>query len=574
METLRYVLLSNGLLAVVGISYFILLRRETFFGANRVALWLGVLAALTMPLLKLPDWRPQPVRNVMQRTAAVIVPNILPAPQFIRPEITITFPNKRTYHAFHAAVPQRFVWSWQSGLILVYLTGVILLLIRLAIQLLSLRSVIRNATQEAYDDFILANTSQVRTPFSFFNWVVLNRNLFGPEVLDQILRHERVHVRERHSFDSLGAELLCIVFWINPAVYLLRSLVRQMIEFSTDSAVLSEGVDAYKYQYSLIALSQSAHYPSFVSSFSGPTLRQRITMINRPRSNSMMWSKYTIWGLLVVMMALGCRHNYDTYNESQSPNSLPATNASRSLVNTLNNQHIWRTDMLLAHDQFSTKALSIDPIVLQLKDNRFVVPDDYKYAMDVYINSKPASISILEKLSPDFVEELFVLHQWDDADKIGPNLKPYQVIVQISPKAIPFDQKRENFFTLLEAAAVTQHPRGETYSFTMNQLLEATFFHNKNALVERTKNEHLKVYDDFQNSVDIFINGIPATADAVETIHVREVARVHTKERPYTDWFHSSTNNSRFELHIQTDPERAKRDSSYYVFSPFYSGDF
>jgi beta-lactamase regulating signal transducer with metallopeptidase domain len=574
METLRYVLLTNGLLALVAISYFILLRRETFFRANRVALWLGVTAALLIPLLKLPDWRPQPVRNVMQRTAAVIVPKLLPAPQFIRPEITITFPNKHTYRAFHATVPQRLVWSWQSGLILIYLLGIVLSLIRLSIQLFSLRSVIRHSTQEAYDDFILADNNQVHAPFSFFSWVVLNTNLFGPEELDQILRHERVHVRERHSFDILGAELLCIVFWINPTVYLLRSLVRQMIEFSTDSAVLSEGVDAYTYQYSLITLSQSAHYPSFISSFSGPTLRQRIAMINRPRSNSMMRSKYTIWGLLVVMMALGCRHNYDTYNDSQTPSSLPATNASRTLVNTLNSQHIWRTDMLLINDELTTKAFSTDPIILHLKNNRFAVSDDYKYGMDVYINSKPASVSILEKLSPDFVEELVVLHQWDDADKVDPNLKPYQVVIQISPKAIPLDQQRENFFTLLEAAAVTQHPRGETYSFTMNQLLEATFFHNKNALVERTKNEHLKVYDDFKNSVDIFINGIPATADAVETIHVREVARVHTKERPYTDWFHSSTNNSRFELHIQTDPERAKRDSSYYVFSPFYSGDF
>ncbi|GAB2604928.1 hypothetical protein [Spirosoma areae] len=58
----------------------------------------------------------------------------------------------------------------------------------------------------------------------------------------------------------------------------------------------------------------------------------------------------------------------------------------------------------------------------------------------------------------------------------------------------------------------------------MNQLLEATFFHNKNALVERTENEHLSIYKDYAKTVDVFINNLPATPADVRTIYVREVA--------------------------------------------------
>lgn len=54
METLRYILLANVLLAVVSTAYFVLLRRKTFFGANRLALWLGLIAAVTFPLMELP----------------------------------------------------------------------------------------------------------------------------------------------------------------------------------------------------------------------------------------------------------------------------------------------------------------------------------------------------------------------------------------------------------------------------------------------------------------------------------------------------------------------------------------
>ncbi len=46
METLRYLVLANGLLVVVSVAYYVLLRRETFFGANRLALWLGLTAAV------------------------------------------------------------------------------------------------------------------------------------------------------------------------------------------------------------------------------------------------------------------------------------------------------------------------------------------------------------------------------------------------------------------------------------------------------------------------------------------------------------------------------------------------
>jgi hypothetical protein len=108
----------------------------------------------------------------------------------------------------------------------------------------------------------------------------------------------------------------------------------------------------------------------------------------------------------------------------------------------------------------------------------------------------------------------------------------------------------------------------------MNQLLEATFFHNKDALVERTKTNYLKLYDEFVPITDVFINNLRSTPADVATIHVREVARLRTVERPFTSWFRNTSPSARFVLFIQTEPKRAKRDSSFYVFSPFYSGDF
>ncbi len=302
METLRYVVLVNGLLAVVSIAYYALLRRETFFNANRLALWLGLAGATLLPLLELPDWRPQPVRSAMQRTAQVIVPKVLPKLTSPQPEVTITFPDKKTYRAFQRQ-QQGFVWSWQAGLIALYIAGVFLLLVRFGLQLASLRKLINQSVHEPYNGFTLVQSEAITSPFSFFGWVVLNPNQHTPDELEQILRHERVHVRERHSLDMIGAELVCIVFWFNPAAYLFRHLIHQTLEFSADRAVLAEGIDAKAYQYNLLKVSLSAGQSALTNHFSKSQLKSRIVMLNRQESSKATWLKYPVFFIAALTVA-------------------------------------------------------------------------------------------------------------------------------------------------------------------------------------------------------------------------------------------------------------------------------
>ena len=302
METLRYVVLANALLAVVSTAYYALLRRETFFATNRLMLWMGLAGALLLPLLELPDWRPQRVRTVMHRTAQVIVPRVLPNTIVSKPPVTITFPNGKVYSAFHGQ-STTFVWSWQIGLIALYLVGVALLLIRFSIQLVSLRRLIHQSVHEPYDDFTLVRNAEVTSPFSFFNWVVLNPEKHSSDELEQILRRERVHVRERHSFDMIGAELVCILFWFNPAAYLFRQLLHQALEFSADRTVLAEGINPRAYQYNLLKVSLSSSQQGLTNSFNKSFLKLRIAMMNRSRSTRATWLKYLALLLATLTVA-------------------------------------------------------------------------------------------------------------------------------------------------------------------------------------------------------------------------------------------------------------------------------
>lgn len=302
METLRYVVLVNALLAVVSFAYYVLLRRETFFRTNRLVLWMGIMATLLLPLLELPDWRPQPMRTVMHRTAQVIVPRILPGAGTSKPDVTITFPNRPTYPAFQSQ-SATVGWSWPMIFLLVYAGVVLGLLIRLGMQLISLRRLVRQSVHEPYDDFTLVRNEGVTSPFSFFGWVVLNPDYHASDELEQILRHERVHVRERHSLDMLGAEVLCILFWFNPAAYLFRFLLHQTLEFSADQTVLAEGVDARAYQYNLVKVSLSVGQSTVTNHFSKSQLKSRIRMINQPASSKTIWLKYPVFFIAALTIA-------------------------------------------------------------------------------------------------------------------------------------------------------------------------------------------------------------------------------------------------------------------------------
>lgn len=586
METLRYVVLANVLLAVVSIAYYALLRRETFFGANRLALWLGLAGALLLPLLELPDWRPEHVRTVMHRTAQVIIPKVLPNLTSPQPTVTITLPNQKTYKAFQDQ-PARFVWSWQIGILLLYITGVCLLLIRFGVQLASLRRLIRKSVHELYTDFTLVRNKDITSPFSFFNWVVLNPDQHLPDELDQILRHERVHVQQRHSFDMIGAELVCILFWFNPAAYLFRQLLHQTLEFSADRAVLTEGVDARAYQYNLVKVSLSGGQSIITNHFSGPTLRQRVGMMNSQRSGSSAWWRYGIWTLLISMMALACRHGNTDYEGTVFRHGIapfPLTNATRVLAAELEKADMpfFRESALLPSDNtvlINGKRVTLMPFnsypkILYLQNNHLALKLPNVEQAKVFINGQASSATALSALTFERVSDLFVYQKWEDAPKSKEFPELYRVFISTTHKTPTQSPARMKWKQYLQANAVSDYPLGNANTFSMNKLLEATFFSNKLAFVKRTKNEHLKLYDELVNDIDLYINGLPTDSKGIESVHVREVDKLYTRERPFEEWANGPARQHRFILYIQTTPKRAKRDSSYYVFSPFYSGDF
>ena len=118
----------------------------------------------------------------------------------------------------------------------------------------------RKAQLLSVDGMKLYQVNKNIIPFSFGNAVFINSELHSEDELREIIRHEFVHVKQRHTLDILWSEWLCIINWYNPFAWMLKRSIRQNLEFIADNKVLQNGVDRKQYQYLLLKVIGNNHF--------------------------------------------------------------------------------------------------------------------------------------------------------------------------------------------------------------------------------------------------------------------------------------------------------------------------
>ena len=284
METFyMYVLQVNVGLLVFYLLYRGLLARDTFLGMRRLYWWAAWVLAFLYPLVELGVWgRTETPLQVVMADYAEAMTVVVSA---VAPEEAAT-------------------WSWQDGGALLWAAGASALLLRMLVQLAVVcRLAGRGKRMEWHGVRVLAVEGD-NVPFSFFRWIFVQPGNHSEGELEEILAHEQAHVRQWHSLDVVVSELLCCLFWFNPAVWLAKRCVRQNLEFLADRAVVYSGFDRKNYQYHLLRLSYGVNIGQIVNNFNVSPLKKRIMMMNKKKSRHAGALKYALLlpvaGLLVL----------------------------------------------------------------------------------------------------------------------------------------------------------------------------------------------------------------------------------------------------------------------------------
>lgn len=268
MEFIIYELKAAVLLAVFYMFYRLLLGRDTFHRFNRVMLLVISLLSLVLPFC------------VITVHKTVEIPAWLLAMHGSRAEAAV----EETVHESG---------GWDAAAVSLYIAGVMAVLAHTGFAVADvLRIILRGRRIPQADGTVIVVTDRDTAPFSWMKYIVFCESDFrvGHEA---ILRHEKAHVRMRHSWDLLFTDIVTAFQWFNPAVWMLRADLRALHEFEADDFVLRSGADAREYQYLLIRKAVGASGNSITNSFSHSTLKNRITMMLRKRSSS--------WGALKAL---------------------------------------------------------------------------------------------------------------------------------------------------------------------------------------------------------------------------------------------------------------------------------
>jgi TonB family protein len=279
MNTILLILLESTIcLLVLYPVYWFFLRRDTFFQVNRFYLLAMVLFSILIPLL--------PLQWVPSGPPSAIV--ILLDPVLITPA--------KVQHTMSAHL------QWIEIAAVVYLTGVLIFLLRFGLQLIQLYRITRRfGIRESHGQKVVF-VDRGYSPFSFFNLVFINEDSIPEGSLPTILEHERVHIRQFHTLDMILVEVAAILQWFNPVIWLTGREMKIIHEYLADEGVLQTGISRSQYQQMILDETMGIQVNSLTNNFNVSLLKKRIYMMTKSKSGR--WAKSKMLMALPVLAAL------------------------------------------------------------------------------------------------------------------------------------------------------------------------------------------------------------------------------------------------------------------------------
>ena len=247
-----YLLKSVIWLVGFALIFILFLRNERFFVLNRIYLLAGIITSFIFPLISIHYTVVLPVVGNIQIENAVVS--------------EIQNPDK-------SLIP-----DLKLILSVLYVLGVAFVLTLIIRQGRSVFRAIKKSEIISFHPAKLIKTPEYTSAFSFFSYVFVNPSVTDVET-KEIMIHELVHIRQKHWFDLLLVELLCMMQWFNPLVWIYIRFIRQNHEYLADEVALQQTSDPAVYRAVLLNQIVGAPVVNLVNSFNYSPNKKRFNMM-------------------------------------------------------------------------------------------------------------------------------------------------------------------------------------------------------------------------------------------------------------------------------------------------------
>lgn len=368
-----YILKSSVCLAIFYLFYRLLLARETFHRFNRFSLLGILLLSCLLPLVEVSVKQETEVHQTMLTLEQLLM---------MADAVNATEAGARAETA---------TVTWIQVALLVYLAGIVFFAFRNVYSLVRLLMLLKSGKKEDIGSYLPGRKERVTlivhncdiAPFSWMGYIVISRKDLE-ENGREILIHELAHIHNRHSWDLLVADV-CIFFqWFNPASWLLKQELQNIHEFEADEMVIKEGVDAKLYQLLLIKKAVGTRLYSMANSFNHSSLKKRITMMLKKKSNN--WARLKL--ALLVPVGFAALSAFARPETSPPPAATMTDNIHLSINKSTVNQETMQQDHAVFLTYKESGSEDLNSIVCKTLDRirTRVAEGQFKNALEVTVN--------------------------------------------------------------------------------------------------------------------------------------------------------------------------------------------
>ncbi|MDH6341219.1 hypothetical protein M2480_000369 [Parabacteroides sp. PFB2-12] len=327
---LFYILKSSICLTMLYIFFKAFLSNDTFFRLNRFVLLGGIIACLLLPLMQIEIKERTALQQPILKMEEIIWGNIeyestsSPDTKAETASVgTYTKPPQQQHKPFNGV----HLFS------ILYFAGAFVSVVMIIISLHRMSAIIYSGRKIPWGNYYLVILAGKIAPFSWGKYIVLSENDYysNPE---EILLHEEQHLHRRHSYDLFFMELIILLFWFNPVVWLLKKELQDIHEYQADLGVLSKGIDATKYQLLLVKKAVGSSSYALANSFNHSKIKKRITMMLKDQSNK--WAR--LKPLLLVPLGFIALQSFARPSSVQKEITTPVIETTEEVVTTTENK--------------------------------------------------------------------------------------------------------------------------------------------------------------------------------------------------------------------------------------------
>jgi len=220
------------------------------------------------------------------------------------------------------------IWKY---LWLIYIIGVGMMGLVFLFKLGKIWFIIIKSPKKKMPGYTAVFTGKEHGSYSFFNYAFFpNENVNA-----EIVRHEMSHIAHHHSADILFVELMMIIQWFNPFIYLYKRELQSLHEYMADRDVVATGIDKQNYMMLILQQCTAVDFSNMSNNFSFLLTKKRIKMITQSKKTKGVVIKALLTlPLFALLLFANCKSNENNTPKEEKIAATETENASSAVATT------------------------------------------------------------------------------------------------------------------------------------------------------------------------------------------------------------------------------------------------